>query len=394
MGYYMDYQIITYTDKDFSLDVRVSLLDKNVWLTQNEIAMLFNKARSTISWHISNIFSTNELSASSCVENFDVSGGKTTKLYSLDVVISIGYRVKSNRGLLLKQFISNYFALSKRNETKNNDIIIYDDGTVHLSVEISPEEETVWLNVNEIAELFATSTENIYMHIKNIIIDNELVWFSTTKENLVVHRFSKKKLTQSRSGKMYEVDYYNLDMIFAIGYRVRSKNAFIFRNWATSVLKTYLLKGYSINETRCLECQTSIIQLQRDYQEIKNSINKQINFRPGEKELVYNAIVDFLKKAEKEIIIIDNYFGHDFDDVLSQINVEKTIVTNSKNSKIETNSIYKVVKRNDIHDRYIIVDDICYHFGTSIIDVGSNISSSSKIESKYFINHLKTFAKQ
>ena len=169
----MDYQIITYTDKNFSLDVRVSLLDKNVWLTQNEIAMLFNKARSTISWHISNIFNTNELSASSCVENFDVSGGKTTKLYSLDVVISIGYRVKSNRGLLLKQFISNYFALSKRNETKNNDIIIYYDGTVHLSVEISPEEETVWVNVNEIAELFATSTEKFICILKiSLLITN------------------------------------------------------------------------------------------------------------------------------------------------------------------------------------------------------------------------------
>ena len=134
------------------------------------------------------------------------------------------------------------------NKAITYEIVRYNDGDFSLDVSISPTEETVWLNQNEIAYLFSTNKQSISYHINNIFKDKEL------EMNQVV----KEILTTGNDGKLYNVLYYNLDMIISIGYRVNSKRGIAFRKWATNILKNYLLKGYAINEKRCLECNSSI----------------------------------------------------------------------------------------------------------------------------------------
>lgn len=124
-----------------------------------------------------------------------------------------------------------------------SEIVIYKarDGHVELSVSLS--EETVWLSLTQIAELFARDKSVISRHLSNIFKNKEL------EKPSVVANFA----TTASDGKTYRVDYYNLDAIISIGYRVNSNEATQFRIWATSVLKEYLVKGYTIHEKRLAE---------------------------------------------------------------------------------------------------------------------------------------------
>ena len=119
-------------------------------------------------------------------------------------------------------------------ENKAN-IIVYNDGELELKVSV--EQESVWLNRNQIAELFGRDVKTIGKHINNIFIEGELVRFS------VVANFA----TTASDGKIYDVEYYNLDVIISVGYRVKSQKGVRFRQWATSVLKNYIQNGYVIN---------------------------------------------------------------------------------------------------------------------------------------------------
>lgn len=123
---------------------------------------------------------------------------------------------------------------------EKQNIIIYktQDGKVKLS--LYARDGSVWMNQNQIAELFDTSKQNISYHIINILEDNEL------DENSVV----KNYLTTASDGKSYEVTFYSLDMILAIGFRVRSKRGTQFRQWANRNLKEYMIKGFLIDDDR------------------------------------------------------------------------------------------------------------------------------------------------
>ena len=118
---------------------------------------------------------------------------------------------------------------------EKNEIILYQpDETVKLEVRMS--EETVWLTQQQMATLFGVKENNITYHIRGIYTTNELEPESTTQKIRVVRQEGNRKVTR-------QIDFYNLDMIISVGYRVNSTNATKFRRWATSVLKEYLLKG-------------------------------------------------------------------------------------------------------------------------------------------------------
>ena len=117
-----------------------------------------------------------------------------------------------------------------------NEVIIFENQNVKL--EVNMKDETVWLSLDQMAELFDRDKSVISRHIKNAM-NEEL-------DNSVVANFA----TTANDGKIYKVDYYNLDMIISVGYRVKSQNGIIFRKWANKILKDYLLKGYAVNEKR------------------------------------------------------------------------------------------------------------------------------------------------
>ena len=133
----------------------------------------------------------------------------------------------------------NIYNRSNRKGEKNmreNKIILFENQEVKL--EVNMKDETVWLNANQLSELFDRDSKTIRKHINNAL-NEEL-------DNSAVAKFA----TTAKDGKTYQVEYYNLDMIISVGYRVKSKNGIIFRKWATKVLKDYMIKGYAVNQKR------------------------------------------------------------------------------------------------------------------------------------------------
>ncbi|RUO33408.1 hypothetical protein CWE14_08935 [Aliidiomarina soli] len=118
------------------------------------------------------------------------------------------------------------------------------DGKAQL--EVSLDEDTVWLNQSQMAELFNTSSDNVSLHLKNVYQDGELVEDSTTEDFSVVRQEGRRQVRRN-------IKHYNLDAIISVGYRVSSKRATQFRQWATRVLKNHLIQGYTLNQRRLLE---------------------------------------------------------------------------------------------------------------------------------------------
>lgn len=157
---------------------------------------------------------------------------------------------------------------------KKYDVVKFVDNEFELEVRTDKENDTVWLSQKEIGELFDVSTDNVGLHIKNIINDGELD-FSTTEDFSVVQSEGNRQVKR-------KIKIYNLDMIISIGYRVKSKRGIKFRKWANNVLKDYLVKGYAINDKR-LEKLNKVIDIQNrmlasaldiDTKSLENVINK------------------------------------------------------------------------------------------------------------------------
>ena len=109
-----------------------------------------------------------------------------------------------------------------------------------VKLEVNLKDETVWLNREQLAKLFDRDIKTIGKHINNALKEE------LADDNSVVAKFA----TTATDGKTYQVEYYNLDMILSVGYRVKSKNGIVFRKWANKVLKDYMLKGYAVNQRR------------------------------------------------------------------------------------------------------------------------------------------------
>ena len=124
---------------------------------------------------------------------------------------------------------------------KQGDILLYDNGTDKQFVSVVFQDETFWLTQNGMAELFDCTPENIIQHLKHIYADEELYFEATAKKFLVVRKEGTRNVKR-------ELDHYNLDAIIAVGYRVNSKKATRFRQWATKTLKEYIQKGFVLND--------------------------------------------------------------------------------------------------------------------------------------------------
>jgi hypothetical protein len=172
--------------------------------------------------------------------------------------------------------------ITRKNKMENQNIIIYQnpDGN---EVEIRVGEEALWLNLNQIAALFGKDKSTISRHIKNIFAEGEL------SENSVV----AKNATTAADGKSYQVEYYNLDMVLSVGYRVNSKNATAFRIWATNVLKKYLTDGYAVDEKSVSEYKEKFKMLQQAVSILQRTAVDQIeNLDPMMRRLL-NVVSDF-----------------------------------------------------------------------------------------------------
>lgn len=160
----------------------------------------------------------------------------------------------------------------------SKEVVIFKNGELELEVTVSENRENVWLSQDQMAILFDVDRSRVTRHIKNIYDDNELDENSTCAENALVQTEGKRKVKRT-------IKIYNLDMILAVGYRVKSPNGIIFRKWATSILKDYMIKGYTINQKRLdalhktVEIQTRILAstLELDEKEVLNVIETYAN---------------------------------------------------------------------------------------------------------------------
>ena len=163
-----------------------------------------------------------------------------------------------------------------------NEIILFDEQNVKLEVNVK--DETVWLSLDQMAELFKRDKSVISRHI-NKALTEEL-------DNSVVANYA----TTAADGKTYQVDYYNLDMIISVGYRVKSKNGIIFRKWANKVLKDYLLKGYAINEKRLAYLEKTVKLI-----DIASRINDDINGSDAKE------VIKVINKYSTALDLLDDY---------------------------------------------------------------------------------------
>ena len=278
---------------------------------------------------------------------------------------------------------------------KNYELIKFEDGDFSLDVNVSPTEDTVWLNKQELGMLFERDRTVISKHIKNILSEGELV------KSSVCAFFA---LTAS-DGKIYNVEYYNLDMILSVGYRVKSQRGNLFRRWANSILKQYLLKGHVINESRCMAHSDTIIQMNNKIDEMNLKISEHNNrlsslenifsietfkdkiFYDGQLFESYSFIKKLFYKANKRIVIIDSYLDYSVLEMLIDICIPITIyigdsahITNKEISLFQTNHNLTVIRTNKYHDRFIIIDNELYTIGSSIKDIGKKISHITKLE--------------
>ena len=248
------------------------------------------------------------------------------------------------------------FKIMNSIESQKGEIVMYQpDETIRLEVRV--ENETVWLNRQQIAALFSRDIKTIGKHINNA-------------------------LHEELDGE--QVEYYNLDMIMSVGYRVKSKRGIQFRRWSNKVLKQYLLKGYAVSQRiEQLERRVTLTEEKIDFFVHKSLPPMEGIFYDGQIFDAYAQIVSLIKQAKHSIVLIDNYINIDTLTMLSNrdTNVSATIYTRQLNQQQQLdvqrhNQQYPPIAINTCqhnHDRFLIVDDVAYLFGASLKDAGKKL---------------------
>ena len=202
-----EYEIVKFETEDITLDIKYSPLEETFWLSKEDMSTLFKRDRSAISRRIKQCIEVDPKQESNVRFLHIPNSDKPVAFYNLDIVVSVGYNIKSNNGVLLKEFLNRYISNNRKNLEGNT--IIYNNGDVSLPVTISPEEETVWLNKEQLTLLFDTTRQNVEYHIANIYSQGELDEGATCKEFLQVQNEGDRNV--SRLNKLY-----NLDLIISL----------------------------------------------------------------------------------------------------------------------------------------------------------------------------------
>lgn len=264
---------------------------------------------------------------------------------------------------------------------EQGEIILYQpDEAVKLEVRL--QNETVWLTQEQIADLFGTKRPAITKHLSNIYKSGELDQDSTC--SILEHMGNDGK-------QRYTTKYYNLDAILSIGYRVNSKNATLFRKWANSVLKDYLLKGYSINK-RLSELERTVAQHTEKIDFFVRTALPPVEgiFYNGQIFDAYKFATDLVKSARRSIVLIDNYVDETVLLMLSKrsIGISATIYTQRITQQLQLdldrhNGQYPPIDirtYRESHDRFLIIDETdIYHIGASLKDLGKKMFAFSKL---------------
>lgn len=272
-----------------------------------------------------------------------------------------------------------------------NEIILYRPDELAAHIEVRIDEETVWLNRQQIATLFGRDVKTIGKHINNLFSEGELV------QKVVVAKFATTTQHGAMKGKTQttDVEYYNLDVIISVGYRVKSRQGTQFRIWANKILKDYLLKGYSINN-RMNRMEENMESLKTRVNEIDLQINTQLIpaqgvFFDGQVFDAYELASRIIRTAQHSIVLIDNYIDETTLTHLSKKNegVKALLLTKDQSKQLrldikkanEQYPHFELKPFDKSHDRFLIIDSTdVYHLGASLKDLGKKWFAFSKLE--------------
>ena len=305
-------------------------------------------------------------------------------------------------------FVYNEVKMAK-NEEKGEIVLYQPEGEVRLEVRV--ENETVWLNRQQLAILFNRDIKTIGKHITNALKEE--------CQNSVVAKFA----TTADDGKKYQVEHYDLDIILSVGYRVKSANGIKFRRWASQVLKDYMLKGYAVNQRKIatdlqiadrLHEQRQLIEGQgAEIADVRKSIAEQdsrlsaieqrIDFfvnaaqaptggilATGTRFDGFVLIADLVKSAKRSVVFIDPFATIEVLKFATMRVKGVQAVVYSARITPEFRAAADLHKKQypgldlktmrTIHDRFLLVDDKVYHFGASFKDMGNEMTAFSVLD--------------
>lgn len=272
------------------------------------------------------------------------------------------------------------------------EIVLYQpDSSIRLEVRMQG--ETVWLTQAQMAVLFGTQRAAITKHLNNNYKSGEIDIETTC--SILEH--------MGQNGtRVYSTKYYNLDAILSVGYRVNSKNATLFRRWATQTLKECLLRGYSINQ-HVMYVEQRLDKRLQEHTERISALEDKVGFfvraalppvegvfYDGQIFDAYTFVSDLVRLAKKRIVLIDNYVDDSVLKILTKRSdgVSASIITRKVPEALSVdverhNQQYPpvdVLISDRYHDRFLIIDDTVYHLGASLKDLGKKLFAFSRME--------------
>lgn len=305
-----------------------------------------------------------------------------------------------------------------------DEIVLYQPNET-VQMEVRLHNETVWLNRNQMAMLFGRDVKTIGKHINNalkeelcptvaknatvqseinlVVAKNATTEIESATEMSNEHSVVAKFATTAADGKVYQVEYYSLDVILSVGYRVNSSRGVEFRRWANRVLKDYLLRGYAVNQRiESLEQRMAQTEQKIDFFVRTSLPPVEGIFYEGEIFDAYTFASNLIRQAKERIVLIDNYID---DSVLAMLDkradgVSATIYTKQKSKTLAVdiqrhNEQYTPIHVFEFglsHDRFMIIDEDVYHIGASLKDLGKKWFAFSKmidIKADHLINRIQ-----
>ena len=282
------------------------------------------------------------------------------------------------------------------NETKNEIVVYQPDETIRLEVRL--EDETVWLTQSQLCELFGVVKSNISYHLKNIFTTGELAYGATVQKIRTVRKESGRNVVR-------ELEYFNLDVIISLGYRINSKLGIQFRQWATHILKEFMLRGYAVNQ-RLNQLEDKMDRRLAEHEQDIGELKEKVDFfvrtsLPPVQGVFYDGQVfdarmfatRHILSAKESIFLIDNWVDVATLDILSKKADDVTIeiVTSGRGNRLSVGDIANfneqyggvtVRESPNFHDRFLVIDDrALYLIGASLKDLGHKCFAFTRLDS-------------
>ena len=282
------------------------------------------------------------------------------------------------------------------NETKNEIVVYQPDETIRLEVRL--EDETVWLTQSQLCELFGVVKSNISYHLKNIFTTGELAYGATVQKIRTVRKESGRNVVR-------ELEYFNLDVIISLGYRINSKLGIQFRQWATHILKEFMLRGYAVNQ-RLNQLEDKMDRRLAEHEQDIGELKEKVDFfvrtsLPPVQGVFYDGQVfdarmfatRHILSAKESIFLIDNWVDVATLDILSKKADDVTIeiVTSGRGNRLSIGDIANfneqyggltVRESPNFHDRFLVIDDrALYLIGASLKDLGHKCFAFTRLDS-------------